>query len=214
MGIYLIAGVLLALVSGALAKSILQSQKKWTDTFTFLWIGVAFGIVLMLLKNVLGYWYVETWVNVTIGSIAYIFTYHTFYREFKGKIPNVNVGFLNFIHLNASHGKVTIEEVSAEDTLSDVARDIFYSDELKKMTKDLYDNTEEGAFWGWGAILLNGLLFVGTVAGIAAQYSLGGFLSNWAGALMVNEDFKILVWVLVIIGGILVVGKVMGLDKK
>lgn len=85
MCIYLIMGLILAVVCGALAKSVLESQKKWVNTFTFLVIGIVFGIVLLLIRNMLGYWYVSQWINIAFGIIAYIFTYHTFYRDFKKK---------------------------------------------------------------------------------------------------------------------------------
>jgi len=213
MGIYLIAGFLLALLCGAIAKSVLKAQKKWTDTFTFLWIGIAFGIILLLFRSILGIWYVETWVSISIGTIAIVYTYFLFYKDFKEKFPGANVGILKFMHLKVSSGKVTFQEVSAEDAISDVARDLFSSDRVKEMTKDLHDNTEEGAFWGWSALLLNGMIFVGTVAGVATQVSLDSFFTKWFAELSGNSDFKVLFWILIVMGGIVLIGKILGFDK-
>lgn len=208
MGIYLIVGLILSVVFGAFAKFVLDLQKKWVDTFTFLWISIVFGVVLLLLRNMLGYWYVNEWINISFGIIAYIYTYHSFYREFKGKFPHANIGFLKYVHLRASKTKIKFEEVSAEAALSDA----FSSDWKREMEDKM--NTHEGAFWAWGAILLNGLLFVACVAGIAAQFTLGGFFSTWLGAMMASEDMKIMFWALIIIGGLVVLGKLFGLDKK
>lgn len=208
MGIYLIVGLILSVVFGAFAKFVLDLQKKWVDTITFLWIGIVFGIVLLLFRNMLGYWYVNQWINISFGTIAYIYAYHSFYRDFKSKFPHVNIGFLKYVHLRASKTSIKVEEISAEAALSDA-----FSSDMRREIEDKL-NTHEGAFPTWMAILINGLLFAGIVAGIAAQFTLGGFFAIWLGAMMASEDMKILFWALIIIGGLVVLGKLFGLDKK
>jgi len=179
-----------------------------------MWTGIAFGVVLLLVRDFFGFWYIAIGVNVFIAITAYMYTYYAFYKEFKNAFPGVNLGFFNYVNLKASHGKVSIQEVSAEDTLKEVARDIFTSEQVKEMTKSLYDNTEEGAFWGWGAMIINGLFFTSFTAGVAAQNSLGTFFASWLGAIMGDSDIKVLVWAFIIIGGLVLVGKIFGLDKK
>ena len=209
---YVLFGVILAFLVGFVLWLALNAQNKWTDTTTFIIAGIVFGIGLLVIRNLNYLWYIDQWLNFFLGVLAYCITYYIFYSDFKSKYKNLKLGFWEYMSLSAQNTKIIISDSSAENTLRGISRDIFASEQIKEITKIWYeDKPEQGAGWGWFAIIWNFALFVVIAIGTSMQQSLGDVFN-----MMVkdNDELKILFWGIVIIIGIVVIKAYLDSNKK
>ncbi len=94
------------------------------------------------------------------------------------------------------NAQVVIKDASVEDALKGISRDIFYSDQMKEITKIWYeDKPERDEFGGWLTLIWNFMLFTGCALFVASQNSLTDLFYS----ILFSDEMKVLFWGIVII---------------
>jgi len=170
---FIFLGIVAALIIGVAINVSLDIQKKWTDSTHFIVGGVVFGICLIMIRIMNPILYVNVWFIVSLVALAYSTTYYLLYKDFMAKYKDLKLGFWQYMSLSARNSKITIVENPTEDTIRNMTRDLLFSQEMKEVTKIWYeDRPEQGAGWGWFAIIWNFALFVLITLGVFSEGSI------------------------------------------
>jgi len=201
MFFYVVFGIILSVIAGSLTSMVLNNYKKWSDSTIFIIGGFLFGLALMLLRYITGMWALNTF-HFYIAAFAYILVYYIFYKDFVSEYENLSINFFQYIGFMVKNAPVLIKDASAEDALRGISRDVFYSDQMKEITKIWYeDKPEPDAFGGWLVLFWNFLFFTGITVYVASLNSLTDFFYS----ILFSDEMKLLFWsIIAIIIGVVI----------